>query len=117
MAQAWPISLQQILNQANFGIEIGDTVLRTDMDVGPKKFRRRFTKGIDVFTASINLDMDEYTTFYTFFNTTLNGGTLPFTYNHPITQVPTDFRFRGPPKISPIGGRTFVVSFEWEALP
>lgn len=117
MSQAWPGTLQQLLSEANFGLSIGDTVLRSDMDVGPQKVRRRFTKGVNTFSASIYLTVAEYTIFYTFFNTTLNGGTLPFTFNHPITQVPTDFRFKSPPKIASLGGGQFTASFEWEELP
>lgn len=117
MAQTWPVSLQQILSEANFGLAIGETTLRSDMEVGPQKVRRRFTKGVNLFSASIYLTVSEYTIFYNFFNTTLNGGTLSFTYNHPITQVPTIFRFKSAPKVSSMGGGQFMTSFEWEELP
>lgn len=117
MAQPWPGSLQQLLSEANFGLKIGDTVLRSDMEVGPQKLRRRFTKGVNTFSASIYLDISQYNIFFTFFNTTLNGGVLSFTFNHPITQVPTDFRFKGTPSISSLGGGQFTASFEWEELP
>ena len=117
MAQSWPSQLQSVLNRDSFSISIGDTVIRSDMEVGPQKFRRRFTKGVDVFSATIWLSRSEYTILYNFYNTTLNGGTLPFTFPHPITEVATDFRFKAPPKISPVGADTFQASFEWEALP
>lgn len=117
MAVAWPSTLQELLNEASFGLEVGDTVLRSEMDYGPQKVRRRFTKGIDTFQASINLTTEQYTFFYTFFNTTLNGGVLPFTFKHPITKVDCDFRFKGPPKIMSIGGGNFQASFMWEKLP
>jgi hypothetical protein len=117
MAQVWPITLQQLLNESGFGITRGETVLRSDMDSGPAKTRRRFTKSVDSYTASIWVDETQYLTFENFYDTTLNGGTLPFTFPHPITQVPTDFRFKSPPKYSPVGGGTWSVSFEWEKLP
>jgi hypothetical protein len=114
--QTWPSQLQQLLNEANFGISIGETVLRSDMDIGPAKVRRRVTKSIDSFTASINLNVAQYTIFINFFNTTLAGGSLPFTFKHPITGVNETFRFKSPPSISSIGGGNFVTSLEWEKL-
>jgi hypothetical protein len=117
MAQVWPASLQEKLSEANFGLGIGDTTIRTDMDVGPAKVRRRFTKSIDSYTASIYLTSAQYATFYNFFDTTLNGGVLSFDFAHPITGVTTEFRFKGTPKIISLGGGQFQASFEWEVVP
>jgi hypothetical protein len=114
--QTWPSQLQQLLSEGNFGISIGDTVLRTDMETGPAKVRRRFTKGVDKYTASINLTVSQYTLFINFFNTTLAGGSLPFYFKHPITGVTETFRFKSPPSISSIGGGNFSASMEWEKL-
>lgn len=117
MAQSWPVGLQQLLSEANFGLTIGDTLLRSEMDVGPQKVRRRFTKPVNTFSGSINLTIAEYSTFYTFFNTTLNGGAITFDFPHPITQVLTEFRFKGSPRINSLGGGNFNAQFEWEELP
>ena len=117
MAQQWPVGLQQLLSEANFGEQDQDTTIRTEMDVGPAKVRRRFTRGVETYTGSIYLTVSQYTLFKSFFNTTLNGGVLPFTFNHPITQVPTDFRFVGTPQYNSIGGGNFTTVFTWEALP
>jgi hypothetical protein len=117
MAVAWPGTLQQLLSEANFGLEIGETVLRSDMEVGPQKVRRRFTHPINKFSASIYLTTAQYSIFYEFFNTDLNGGALSFNFDHPITQVESEFRFRSPPKISSIGGGQFMATFEWEEIP
>jgi len=117
MAQPWPISLQELLSEANFGMKFGDTAGRSDNDLGPQKVRRRYTKPVDTITGAIYLTIAEYSTFYAFYNTTLNGGVLPFTFDHPITSLPTDFRFKGTPEISSIGGANFTVQFEWEVLP
>lgn len=117
MAQEWPVTLQQVLSESEFGLELGNTVLETDMDVGPPKSRRRVTKGIDTVTGSIYLTIDQYLIFVDFFNTTLNGGTNPFTFPHPITQEDTDFRFKGTPRFRSIGGGNFVAQFVWMVLP
>jgi len=114
MAQVWPVALQTLLNEANFGIKKGTSIVETDMDVGPKKRRRRNTREIDTFTGSIDLTIPQYTLFENFYRTTLSAGVLPFTYNHPITQTPTNFVFVDTPQYASLGGGYFRVSFTWE---
>jgi len=113
----WPPLLQQLLNEQEFGIQKGDTTIRSDMDVGPQKVRRRFTKSVDDFSCSVFLTTVQWTLFETFFNTILGGGTLPFVFNHPISQIPTRFRFKGQPAYRSIGGGNYTVSMVWERLP
>lgn len=117
MAQVWPITLQQLISESGFSYEIADTALRSDMDIGPQKVRRRFTKGVNTMSGSIYLTIAQYNIFYSFYNTTLNGGVLAFTFNHPITQVAYDWRFKGPARVQSIGGGNFTVDFTWEQLP
>jgi len=117
MAELWPSGLQDIVNEEGFGYTLGDTLVRSDMDVGPAKVRRRYTKGVENLTTTINLTTSEYTTFKNFYDTTLNGGVTPFLFDHPITGVQEEFRFVNPPKIDSIGGGNFRVSMEWEKLP
>ena len=117
MAQLFPGSLQEILNQAGFTNEFGETSLRSTVDVGLPKVRQRYTKGIDVFNVSINIGMSDYTTLENFYKITLAGGSLTFEYDHPFTQVATEFRFTKPPSITPLGGLYFQVSMSWEEMP
>ena len=117
MAVAWPSTLQQLLSEANFSIAEGDTVIRSDMDIGPQKVRRRFTQGIDLLTASIYLTNAQYTIFKNFYRTSLNGGVLTFEFNHPIEGDLREYRFKAPPQFSSIGGDNYVVQLSWEELP
>lgn len=117
MAIPWPSSLQQLVNQQSFVAKWGETVIRSDMDIGPAKVRRRFTRPIDTYTVNINLTITDYNNLYNFYNSTLNGGVNTFEFNHPITGVLTTFRFLAPPQVSPMGGTTFQATMEWEALP
>jgi hypothetical protein len=117
MAAAWPVSLQEKLSEQGFGIQHGDTTLRSDMDIGPAKVRRRFTRGIDKLSCSIWLTTSEYSTFRYFYDTTLNGGVNRFEFNHPITGTLTEFRFADNPKYSSLGGGHFSVSMQWEEMP
>lgn len=117
MAIAWPVSLQQKVNQDSFTLNMGDTTIRSDMDIGPAKIRRRFTKSVDTFSVTIDLLFSDYSVLYNFYDISLNGGVHPFELSHPITGVLTEFRFTGPPSFRPMGGGYFKVSMTWEALP
>ena len=117
MAVQWPTTLQQLMNEANFGNEFGDTVLRSDMEVGPPKTRRRNTRGYDNFTTSIELTVTQYNTFKTFYNTSLNGGVLAFEIEHPITRVLSEFKFAANPTVRSLGGGIFRVNMAWEEVP
>lgn len=117
MAILWPADLQQLLNQTDFQETFPDTVLRSDMNQGPAKLRRRFTKGVYGYTCSITLDFDDYATFRDFFNVDLNGGVNQFQFTDPMELVDAMFRFAGVPNITPLGGRKFTVRMAWEKLP
>lgn len=118
MAATWPISLQDKLNEDSFSVEFGNTVLRSEMDIGPAKVRRRTTRPIDVYTCSINLYQSDYATFTTFFNTTLNGGINTFDFVDPFSGQLTTFRFLKPPSVSPIGrAGWFKITMAWEKMP
>ena len=113
----WPAGLQQKLNVAEFNFKIGNTVITSENDVGPSKKRRRSTKSVDLYACSINLDFSDYQTFYDFFNVELNGGASQFVFPHPFTGVDSYFRMFGEPTLTPLGGRVFTVSMNWELMP
>lgn len=113
----WPISLQDVVNRDSFSLKIGDTTIRSNMDIGPDKVRRRMTKSVDNLSVSIWVTSAQYTTLYNFYDITLNGGVETFTFDHPITGVATDFRFISPPEFRPVGFNTYEVNMAWEILP
>lgn len=113
----WPSNFQQLINEQGFQIEFGETLLRSDMDIGPKKVRRRFTRPIDMYSTTINIYQSEAIAFRQFFNTTLNGGATSFYFTDPFTNVVEVFRFTKPPSISPIGSAGhYRVTMNWEKL-
>ncbi len=113
----WPTTLQDLLNTDSFGYKFGETAIRSEMDIGPAKVRRRFTRPVDTMTATINITTAQFPIFYYFYNTSLNGGVNMFSFIHPITRVPMEARFVSAPALSPLGGEVFRVSMEWEILP
>lgn len=113
----WPSTLQQLLNADDFDVKFGSTTVRSSVDVGPAKVRSRFTNGVDTYSCSIFMDIDQYSTFENFYKTLLANGSQPFTFANPLTQTTDVFRFASDPEIKPLGGRIFRVSMAWEKLP
>lgn len=119
MPETWPLSLQQLLNTAGFQEDFGDQTLESDMDIGPSKKRARSTHQGNSITGSILADATAYTNFKNFFKTTLNNGVNTFYFNHPITGEQTTYRFKGSPRVTPVGsgGVQWNISFAWEEMP
>ncbi len=115
--ETWPAALQQLLNVDSFSYTFGNTLIRSDMDVGPAKVRSRYTDAVDTVSCSIDLDMDEYATLEQFYKVTLSNGSRTFSFIHPLTQEEIEARFAQPPSMSPLGGRYFKVAMAWEILP
>lgn len=113
----WPAGLQQKLSTDSFTYAFGDSLVRTDMGVGPAKVRSRFTDAVDLCSATILLDYADFSTLRNFYKTNLNNGALPFTFTDPMLGTTSTFRFISPPSLAPLGGRTFKVTLNWERLP
>ena len=113
----WPANLPQLVNEESFDEEIGETLIRSDMDIGPAKVRRRFTHGVDAMSFTMYMTMTQYAYFKNWYKVDLNGGANTIEFNHPVTQVLSVFRFTSPPKGRPLGGQYFNVSMTVELLP
>jgi hypothetical protein len=81
---SWPSTIPTFL-VSGFSEEPGDGRLRTPMDAGPPKVRRRFTATVTKMRGTIQTDDAGLAAFRTFLNTTTLGGSLPFDWEHPIT--------------------------------
>ena len=113
----WPAGLQQKVNQQGFEKAIGSTKIRTEVDVGPAKVRRRYTRGVDNYRVTMNIDRSDIPDFEEFYDIDLNGGVLPFDFENPITGTTQEFRMVDDPRIVNIGGNAFQISMLWEKLP
>ena len=121
MAIQWPVQLQDKLNQSDFQYALGDSTIRSDVEIGLSKVRRRYTRAIDSIVGSIWLDRTEVSIFINFYNTTLNGGINIFEFKDPLspTQELREYRFKSdtPPALRPVGGNTYSVTLVWEVIP
>lgn len=117
MAATWPPSLQQFLNQDGFGLKQQPTNIRTKMETGPTKVRRRFTNPQELMGGTIWLKDTQYATFKDFYNSTLLDGSLTFDFVHPLSGQLLEWRFMEPYQIRGLGGEWFVVTMQWESIP
>lgn len=85
----WPPGLPQI-PERGFTESIGVSVLRTPMEAGPAKMRRRF-KRPTVMQVSYLLSTAQVNTLETFVFTTLQG-VYRFTFPHPRTGASVETR-------------------------
>lgn len=113
----WPATLPQYVLEQGFSENQPDQLLQTSMEAGRPKSRRRYSFNGSTFTVSIAMTKAQKVIFEDFFNDTLVGGSLPFTWVHPIHQTAANFQFRKPPPKWSVRGEAHIVSFGMERVP
>lgn len=115
----WPPSLPQAPLISGYDETLPDTLLRTQMDAGAAKVRRRFTAAVSPMTCVFNMTEAQTEILDAFYNETIQGGALRFDMTHPRTATVREFRIVEPPKPKPhqAGGDCWVVTIKMEAMP
>lgn len=113
----WPLSLPQAPSWTGFQETSPNTTIRTPMDVGPPKVRRRSTAAVRPLSMQFMLTRDEVATLETFYQTTLAGGSLPFDWVHPRTGAAVSVQFTAPPSYHALGPRHYQAQCQMEILP
>jgi hypothetical protein len=114
----WPASLPQLVAVEGYEESPPETALRTEMDAGPAKVRRRFTAGVRPITAQLDLDAAQVETLDQFYVTTLAGGALRFDWVDPRNQAAVELRFVRPPVYRPAGSDAAWTAFlQLEVMP
>lgn len=94
-----------------------ENVIRSSMDKGPAKVRRRTTANIRpiqfklMLTPAQTAIMDDF-----YVNQTVSGAD-EFDFTHPRTKQPVKARFVSPPSYSERGGRLWEIGVSLEILP
>ncbi len=91
----WPTLPKPI--QSGYQETPPDLTIRTTMDTGPVKVRRRFTAGYRIFSLTYHLTKSEATTLDNFYVTTTMGGAIEFTWTNPRTDASCTARFVSAP--------------------
>lgn len=118
----WPATLPQEPKLAGHSEQPPKLTVRTEMDVGPAKVRRRTSAGVRNFSMSIVMTRAQCALLDEFFLDSAQGGALAFQWTHPRTGNLIDYRFTAPPTYNPLGPRSsaaakWVATFQLEALP
>lgn len=117
----WPIGLPIAFLRSGYKETLPDVGLRTQMDAGPAKQRRRYTTNVTPIGAHIPpLDKDQVAIFKDFFKNSLAGGVLPFDHLDPLTHDAVEMRFicSPPPDIQALADSDlFDVNCNIEILP
>lgn len=117
MANAtWPAGLPQYLLVAGFSRRFRKNKIRTPMEYGPVKQRRRGTSAPAPIKGVIQLKAGQVSTLEAFHDTTLVDGTLPFDWVEPVSQTAVTCRFVSEPAVSG-GPVTFRATLDLEIMP
>jgi len=113
----WPATLPPRLLVDNYQEQPPDTVLRTEMDVGPPKLRRRTTAGLRPVIGRLYCTKAQIAALDTFYVTTCASGSLAFDWTHPRTGLSASYLFRKPPIWRAEHGDGYWVDLQLELLP
>lgn len=114
----WPSDLPALVQVQNYKDSLAETRIRTEMDAGPVKTRRRFTAGVEKVTVSIRCNRTQVARFKIFFNVDTAGGSLAWNWVDALSQEPIELMFgENPPDITPINQMAFLITFPLEIQP
>jgi hypothetical protein len=118
MTAAWPAALPQRVLASDYEEQQPETLLRTQMDAGPAKVRRRFTAAPRPLWVMLRMTSAQVELFEAFVREDLQDGALPFGWVHPRTQEPAMLRLTAPYVLAPQGrGLRWRVLLQLEVLP
>ena len=89
----WPSSLPQVIRLEGLSAQRKSNVIRTQMDTGPQKVRRRYTAITKEFTGSVVLTENQRELLEDWYQNIIGDGALRFVMKDPQTLQPAEFRF------------------------
>lgn len=118
----WPATLPQSFLVDGFTIKKQPQAIATPVSMGPPLRRRRFSAAIEEFRGDMLMTEAQWDTVRTFFDNTLSGGVLSFTWVHPIKQTSATIRFKAESDSSLVikdvlKDDLFLVGMEMEVMP
>lgn len=95
-----------------------NSTIRSSMDKGPDKIRRRTTANIRPVQFNILISRQDTQELDTFYDVETVGGSLPFDFVHPRTEQIVEARFVNPPQYTDRkAGQKYHCTIELEILP
>jgi hypothetical protein len=113
----WPFSLPQKPLLEGYEEREPNTLIRTEMDAGPVKTRRRFTAGVRLIRVAFHLTESQKTTLSTFYRSTLQDGALRYDWTPPGFASVVECRITEPPVYRALRPDLWRAEFPVEVLP
>jgi len=115
-APPWPANVPLSFLHGTYQEAMPDGRLRTEMDTGPAKLRRRTTAAPRPMAGTIHIDGTQLTILVNFWTMTTYYGTLAFTFTHPYFGNTVLARFVEAPRWRTVGA-DYQVELSLEVLP
>ena len=110
----WSTALPQELAVNGYQESFRDNCVRTSMDVGPPKVRRRATAAPQLIRGTQVLTSTQVGSLRSFYRDTLNDGSTSFNWTHPTSgSTGVEVYFAAPPVLTALGGGNFQASYEF----
>jgi len=116
MAAKWPNGLDTCIEAGSYQETEDPQYLVTDIDNGPRRYRRVLNRGFGKLSVTIFVNKDQYIIFQSWWRRELAGGAGAFNFKHPITKELKSYRCLNPYKISAIGPRNWKIAMDWGEL-
>lgn len=113
----WPATLPPLTELDGYTESPPKNLLRTQMDAGPAKVRRRFTAGVRQISGKLLMHKDQVAALDSFHQNDLASGALKFDSLHPRTGAAATFRFAAEPAFAARSGLYYDVTLQLEILP
>ncbi|MBI1207510.1 MAG: hypothetical protein GC191_09520 [Azospirillum sp.] len=106
----WPPELPRDVMADGWQETLALPVIRTQMEAGPAKQRRRYSAATPPVTATYLMEQVELELLQDFIDETLGGGALAFEWPHPRTGLTVTARLVGgsEPQVTPSGAQFLV---------
>ena len=109
---ALPLPIADTYNE-----KLPDLVIRSTVDQGPGKVRKRLSAAIREVSFDLKLSLAELDDLIDFFLSDAAGGAISFTMTHPRTLNTETFRFTAPPEITYLSYDLYNVTVNLEMMP
>lgn len=113
---SWPVGLPSPLVNG-FNETLPNNTIRTEMDVGAAKVRRRTTSNPYTLTVPYLLSSSQVDDLIDFYQTDTSYGAIAFDFIHPRSGDIVSCRFLSPPQLGTSNGSYFPTSIQLEVLP
>ncbi len=111
-----PPQLNDCFLLGSFSEQAAPSTIRSSVEAGVPKVRRRYTSTYFNVSAAINATRDQLNILQAFYDVDLQGGALRFIFLNPTTGDDREFRFVNPYVVTPLSDKEWLISMELERL-